>query len=64
MKKLIKSGICETHKQYIYTLFTKDQSTIAAEEKKKKKKKGENADAARLSAVQTYRKYLIAWKFL
>ena len=38
MKKLIKSEICEIHKQCIYTLFTKDRSTIAAEEKKKKKK--------------------------
>ena len=53
MKKLIKSGICETHKQCIYTLFTKDRSTIAAE---KKKKERENTDAARLSAIQTYTK--------
>ena len=53
MKKLIKSEICEIHKQCIYTLFTKDRSTIAAEEKKKKKK-GENADEARLSAIQAY----------
>ena len=52
MKKLIKSGVCGTHKQCIYALFTKDRSTIAAEEKKKKKR--ENADAARLSAIQTY----------
>ena len=53
MKKLIKSEVCGTHKQCIYALFTKDRSTIAAEEKKKKKKR-ENADAARLSAIQTY----------
>ena len=50
MKKLIKSGVCETYKQYIYALFTKDRSTVAAEEKKKKK----NADATCLSAIQTY----------
>ena len=50
MKKLIKSGVCGTHEQYIYALFTKDRSTVAAEEKKKR----ENADAARLSAIQTY----------
>ena len=54
MKKLIKSGVCGTHKQCIYALFTKDRSTVAAEEKEKKKKKRENADAARLSAIQTY----------
>ena len=39
MKKLIKSGVCGTHEQYIYALFTKDRSTVAAKEKKKKKKK-------------------------
>ena len=50
MKKLIKSGICGTHEQYIYALSTKDWSTVAAEEKKRR----ENADAARLSAIQTY----------
>ena len=55
MKKLIKSGVCGTHEQCIYALFTKDRSTIAAEEKKKKKKR-ENADAACLSAIQTYTK--------
>ena len=38
MKKLIKSGVCGTHEQCIYALFTKDRSTVAAEEKKKKKK--------------------------
>ena len=48
MKKLIKSGVCGTYEQYIYVLFTKDRSTIAAKEKKMKKKKRENADAARL----------------
>ena len=53
MKKLIKSRVCETHEQYIHALFTKDRSTVAAEEKKKKKKR-ENADAAHLSAIQTY----------
>ena len=52
MKKLIKSGIYEIYKQCIYTRFTKNRSTIAAEEKKKKE--GENADAARLSAIQAY----------
>ena len=36
MKKLIKSGVCETHEQYIYARFTKDRSTVAAEQKKKK----------------------------
>ena len=50
MKKLIKSGVCGTHKQCIYALFTKDRSTDAAEGKKKR----ENADTARLSAIQTY----------
>ena len=50
MKKLIKSGVCGTHEQCIYALFTKYRSTVAAEEKKKR----ENADAARLSAIQTY----------
>ena len=54
MKKLIKSGVCGTHEQCIYALFTKDRSTVAAEGKKKKKKRRENADAARLSAIQTY----------
>ena len=44
MKKLIKNGVCETHKQCIYTRFTKDRSTDAAEGKKKKR---ENADTAR-----------------
>ena len=39
MKKLIKSGVCGTHEQYIYALFTKDRSTVAAERKKKKKRK-------------------------
>ena len=39
MKKLIKSGVCRTHEQCIYALFTKDLSTVATEEKKKKKKK-------------------------
>ena len=53
MKKLIKSGVCGTHEQCIYALFTKDRSTVAAEEKKKKKRR-ENGDAARLSAIQTY----------
>ena len=48
MKKLIKSGVCGTYKQYIYVLFTKDRSTVASEEKKKKR---ENADATRLSAI-------------
>ena len=52
MKKLIKSEVCGTHEQCIYALFTKDRSTVAAEEKKR----GENADAARLSAIQTYTK--------
>ena len=51
MKKLIKSWVCGIHEQYIYALFTKDWSTVAAEEKKKKR---ENADAARLSAIQAY----------
>ena len=57
MKKLIKNGVCGTHNQCIYALFTKDSSTVAAEEKKKrekKKKKRENADAARLSAIISY----------
>ena len=53
MKKLIKSGVCETHEKCIYALFTKDRSTVAAEEKKKR----ENADEARLSAIQTYTLY-------
>ena len=57
MKKLIKSGVYGTHEQCIYALFTKDRSTVAAEEKKKKKKR-ENADAARLSAIQTYTKWI------
>ena len=39
MKKLIKSGVCGTHEQRIYALFTKDRSTVAAEEKKKKKRR-------------------------
>ena len=52
MKKLIKSGACETYEQYIYALFTKNRSTVAVEGKKKKKKK--NADATCLSAIQTY----------
>ena len=39
MKKLIKSGVCGTHEQYIYALFTKYRSTVAAKEKKKEKKK-------------------------
>ena len=51
---MIKSGACGTHEQCIYALFTKDRSTVAAEEKKKKKR--ENADAAFLSAIQTYTK--------
>ena len=51
MKKLIKNGVCGTYKQCIYILFTKDRSTDAAEGKKKKR---ENADTARLSAIQTY----------
>ena len=55
MKKLIKSGVCGTHEQCIYALFTKDQSTVAAEEKKKKR---ENADATCLSAIQTYTKWI------
>ena len=54
MKRLIKSGICGTHEQYIYALFTKDRSTVALKKKKKEKKGRENADAARLSAIQTY----------
>ena len=53
MKKLIKSWVCGIHEQYIYALFTKDWSTVAAEEKKKKR---ENADAAGLSAIQRYTK--------
>ena len=48
MKKLIKSGVCGTHEQYIYALFTKYRSTVAAKEKKKEKKKRENADTAHL----------------
>ena len=55
MKKLIKSGVCGTHKQCIYALFTKDRSTVAAEEKKKKQKR-ENANTTCLSAIQTYTK--------
>ena len=51
---MIKSGVGGTHEQCIYALFTKDQSTVAAEEKKKEKKEREIADAARLSAIQTY----------
>ena len=39
MKKLIKSGVCGTHEQCIYALFTKDWSTVVVEEKKKRKKK-------------------------
>ena len=46
--------VCGTYEQCIYILFTKDQSTVAAEEKKKEKKEREIADAARLSAIQTY----------
>ena len=42
MKKLIKSGVCETYEQCIYALFTKDRSTVAAEEKKKKRKRRRN----------------------
>ena len=57
MKKLIKSGVCGTYEQCIYALFTNDRSIVAAEEKKKKR---ENADAARLSAIQTYTKPLIS----
>ena len=56
MKKLIKSEVCGTYEQFIYALFTKDRSIVAAEEKKKKKKR-ENVDAARLSAIQTYTKH-------
>ena len=59
MKKLIKSGVCGTYEQCIYALFTNDRSIVAAEEKKKKKKR-ENADAARLSAIQTYTRPLIS----
>ena len=58
MKKLIKSGVCGTYEQCIYALFTKDRSTVAAEEKKKR----ENAEAARLSAIQTYTKTNYATK--
>ena len=58
----MKSGVCRTYEQYIYAPFIKDRSTVAAEEKKKRKKK--KGEYARLSAVQTYRKYVIAWKFL
>ena len=58
MKKLIKSRVCGTYEQCIYALFTNDRSTVAAEEKKKKKR--ENANAARLSAIQTYTKPLIS----
>ena len=54
MKKLIKIGVYGIHEQCIYALFTKDQSTVAAEEKKKKK----NTDAVRLSAIQTYTVFL------
>ena len=61
MKKLIKSGVCGTHKQCINALSTKDRSTVAAEGKKKKKKR-ENANAARLSAIQTYTKANYATK--
>ena len=50
MEKLIKNGVCGTYEQCIYALFTKDRSTIATEEKKRR----ENADAARISAIQTY----------
>ena len=61
MKKLIKSGVCGTHEQCIYALFTKDWSTVAVEEKKKKK---ENADAAHLSAIQTYTISSSMYKFV
>ena len=39
MKKLIKSRVCGTREQYIYALFTKDRSTVAAKKKRKKRKK-------------------------
>ena len=59
MKKLIKSGVFGTREQYIYALFTKDQSTVAAEKKKKRKKIRENKNAALKCAIQTYTNYIM-----
>ena len=54
MKKLIKSGVCGTHEQCIYALLRL----------KKKEKEKENADAAHLSAIQTYTISSSMYKFV
>ena len=54
MKKLIKSGVCGTREQYIYALFTKDQSTVAAEKKKKKEKKEEKTQTQHLNVLSKH----------
>ena len=55
MKKLLKSGVCESYEQCTSALFTREKSTITAGKKKKKKKRenaqGWNADA--ISRIQT-----------
>ena len=49
MKKLLKSGIYGTHKQYTYALFTVDKVNNCRLKKKKKK----NAEKKRNMAIQT-----------
>ena len=39
MKKLLKSGVCESYEQCTSALFTGEKSTITAGKKKKKKEK-------------------------
>ena len=41
MKKLLKSEVCETHKQYTSVLFNVEKSKHAAGKKKEKKKRKE-----------------------
>ena len=54
MKKLLKSGICETYEQCMYELFTVDKVNYCGLKKKKKKEKNaEEKRNATFIAIQT-----------
>ena len=53
MKKLLKSGVCESYEQCTSALFIREKSTITAGKKKKKRENAQGWNADAISRIQT-----------
>ena len=53
MKKLLKSGVCESYEQCTSALFTGEKSTITAGKKKEKRENAQGWNAGAISRIQT-----------